>query len=229
MTSIIFDAGPIITLTTNNLLWLLAELKKSYRGDFIITSSVHHELIDRPLSSKKFKFEALQVMKCVEDGILKVVDDSDIRQETVRLLDIANRIFTAHGNYLRIVHYAEISSIAAAIKLNSGVFALDERTTRLLIENPSALKSILEDHLHTKIKVDEKNLEEFSKAVKGIRAIRSVELITVAFEKGILDKFLPPPPNQKRVLLESVLWGAKLNGCAVSSREIDRILEMEDV
>ncbi|HLC64582.1 MAG TPA: hypothetical protein VJI46_00490 [Candidatus Nanoarchaeia archaeon] len=229
MSSIVFDTGPIITLTTNNLLWLLEEMKKYYKGDFIITSSVHHELIDRPLASKKFKFEALQVMKCIDDGTLKVIDDSETRVVTVHLLDLANKSFVARGNYMRIVHYAEISSLAAAIKMNSDAFIVDERTTRMIIENPERLRSLFEERLNTKIKVEEDNLAEFRKAAKNIKPIRSVELITVAFEKGLLDKFLPPPPNQKKILLESVLWGAKLNGCAVSTQEIDNILEIEDV
>ena len=70
MRSIVFDTGPIISLTTNNLLWLLEPLKKKYKGHFHITSDVKRELIDRPLQTKKFKFEALQVMHIIKKGIL---------------------------------------------------------------------------------------------------------------------------------------------------------------
>ncbi len=226
MSSLIFDTGPIISLTTNNLLWILDELKKKYKGDFIITSSVHHELIDRPLESKKFKFEALQVMKSVDDGILTVLDDAELRNTTIELLDLANRSFMTNNNYLRIVQFAEMSSIAAALHVNADAFVVDERTSRLLIENPKVLEKIFAQHLHTDVQVEMKNLMAFKNKIKSIKVIRSVELVTVAFEKGLLDRYLPPIPNKKRVLLESVLWGVKLNGCAVSEKEIDGILSM---
>lgn len=57
--------------------------------------------------------------------------------------------------------------------------------------------------------------------------IRSVELVTIAYELGMLDKYLPNAPDPKKTLLDSVLWGVKLNGCAVSKHEIEQILRME--
>ncbi|MFC1768807.1 hypothetical protein ACFLZX_03515 [Nanoarchaeota archaeon] len=227
MSSIVFDTGPIITLTTNNLLWLLEEMKKHYDGDFVITSSVHRELIDRPLTTKKFKFEALQVLRCVKDNVLTVLDDKKFRNEVMSLLDIANNSFFARGKPMRIVHYAEISSLVAAMKLKADAFVVDERTTRLLIENPPNLKKVVERHLHMDVKLNSKKFSEFKKKVKDIKPIRSIEMITVAFEMGLLDKYLPPMEDSKKVLLQSLLWGSKLNGCAVSTAEIDRIVALE--
>ena len=43
MRSIIFDTGPIISLVTNNMLWLLEPLKKQFKGEFYITKSVKKE------------------------------------------------------------------------------------------------------------------------------------------------------------------------------------------
>ena len=61
MKSLIFDAGPIISLATNNLLWILEPLKNKFDGKFYLTDAVKRELVDRPLETKKFKFEAIQV------------------------------------------------------------------------------------------------------------------------------------------------------------------------
>lgn len=47
------------------------------------------------------------------------------------------------------------------------------------------------------------------------------------YEFGLLDKFLTRIPEARKNLLESVLWGVKLNGCAVSREEIEDILKME--
>ena len=56
MKSLVFDAGPIITLTMNNLLWLLNPLKNNFKGEFYLSAAVKEELIDRPLQTKKYKF-----------------------------------------------------------------------------------------------------------------------------------------------------------------------------
>ena len=62
-----------------------------------------------------------------------------------------------------------------------------------------------------------------------MKVIRSVELVTVAYENGILDRFITKIPDAKKNLLESVLWGVKLNGCAVSKDEIEQIIRIEAV
>ena len=227
MKSMVFDAGPIISLAMNDLLWLLEELKKSFKGEFYISVTVKEELVDKPLSTKKFKFEALQVLKCINDGILTVITNDEIKKTTLHLLDLANNSFKAYNNPIRIVHQGEIEGLASSLFLESGAFVVDERTTRILIENPKRLWDILKNSLHTKIDVNENNLSEFQSITKATNVIRSVELVTVAYELGLLNKYLANIENPKRTLLESVLWGVKLNGCAVSRREIDEIIKLE--
>ena len=226
MKSIIFDAGPIISLATNNLLTILPPLKKKYSGKFYITESVKRELVDHPMETKKFKFEAIQIERLLEDSILEVIDSDFIRNETPRLLDMSNKIFSAYKNYMKIVHYAEVSVIAAAIEQKSDAIVIDEKTTRLLMENPKLMMEILRKTLHTSVSLNESNLKEFRNSVKGIRAIRSVELVTIAYEHGFLDEYITKMPDARKNLLESVLWGVKLNGCAVSKDEISQIIRL---
>ena len=228
MKSLIFDAGPVISLATNNLLWILEPLKKEFEGKFYITEPVKRELIDRPLETKKFKFEAIQVEKLIEKGILEVIDNSFIREKTPIFLNTTNEIFKAYNNYyMRIVHFAEISVIAAAISLNADAIVIDEKTTRFLIENPKMIVEILKKTLHTPISINENNLKEFKNTVKDIKAIRSIELVTIAYEHGLLDNYITKIPDARKNLLESVLWGVKLNGCAVSKEEIEQIVRLE--
>ncbi len=227
MKSLIFDAGPIISLATNNLLSLLAPLKQEFNGKFYITKAVKRELVDRPLETKKFKFEAIQVERLIENQVLEIVDNNFIREKTSRLLDTANGIFKAYNNDIKIVHYAEISVITAALSLNSNAVVLDEKTTRFLIENPRMILEILKKTLHTPISINENNLKEFKNTTRGIKAIRSIELVTVAYERGLLDNYITNMPDARKKLLESVLWGVKLNGCAVSEEEIEQIVRLE--
>ena len=225
MKAIVFDSGPVISLTVNNLLGLLTSLKERYNGCFSITDSVRKELIERPLETKKFKFEALQVLRCIKFDVLTVHESP--RDLTIKLLDLANKAYIAKGNCVQVVHYAEMSSLAAAILNEADAFVVDERNTRLLLEEPERLAEILSRRLHTEKKVNKKNLDELRRLAKGIRLIRSVELITVSFEMGLLDKYVVDIPNARKTLLEAVLWGVKLNGCSVSEEEIDEILKIE--
>ncbi|MBI2559492.1 hypothetical protein HYW20_09280 [Candidatus Woesearchaeota archaeon] len=227
MKSLIFDAGPVISLATNNLLWVLKPLKKDFNGKFYITEPVRKELVDRPLETKKFKFEAIQVERLIEDGVLDVIDNGFIRETTPRLLNTANQIFRAYNSNMKIVHFAEMSVIAAAISLNADAIAIDEKTTRFLIENPRMIIDILKKTLHTSIGINENNLKEFKNNVRRIKAIRSIELVTIAYERGILDSYITKIPDARKNLLESVLWGVKLNGCAVSKDEIEQIVKIE--
>ena len=227
MKSLIFDAGPVISLATNNLLSILEPLKKKFNGKFYLTESVKRELVDRPFEIKKFKFEAIQVEKLIEDEILEIIDTSFIRQETPKLLELANSIFKAFNHDMHIVHFAEMSVIASAIDLKADAVVLDEKTTRLLIENPRMIFEILKRSLRTPISINESNLKEFRNKVTNMKTIRSVELVTLAYEQGFLDKYITRIPNPKKSLLESVLWGVKLNGCAISREEIDQIITTE--
>jgi len=227
MKSLVFDTGPIISLATNNLLWVLEPLKNRFKGSFLITPGVKYELIDRPLKTKKFKFEALQVLQVIHKGIIEVMNDRTIKKKAHQLSDIANRIFYAHNHSITIVHLGEIGGIVAALHLNAPAFVIDERTTRLLIENPKKLTDILRHKLHTKISVHQRNLKLLLSKVKGIRLLRSFELVIIAYELGLLDKYLLKIPSPKRTLIEAILWGVKLNGCAVSQKEINQVVKLE--
>ena len=227
MKSLVFDAGPIISLAINDLLWLLEPLKKRFKGDFYISRAIKTEIVDKPLTTKRFKFGAIKVLHYIENKTITLVDNREIREKTELLLELANNSFMAHAQPINIVHYGEISGIAAALFNNSEAYIVDERTTRLLIENPNKLKNILRHTLHTDIKINHDKLRKFQEITKNIRIIRSVELVVIAYELGLLNKYLANIPHPKKTLLESVLWGVKLNGCAVSKRELEQILKME--
>ncbi|MCK5025801.1 MAG: hypothetical protein KAS15_04370 [Nanoarchaeota archaeon] len=227
MKNIVFDTGPIITLSLNNLLWLLEPLKKKANARFIIPDAVKVELIDRPLKTKKFKFEAMRTTRYIRNKILEIKGGEDIEELTTELLELANHCFKAKGQWIKIVHYAEIEALALAIKLKARVIVIDERTTKQLMENPKKLKETLARKLHTSIHVNKNYLKRFLEKTKGIKTLRSVELVTIAYEIGLLDKYLADIPEARRNLLDSVLWGVKLSGCAVSTREIDQIIKIE--
>ena len=228
MRTIVFDTGPIISLAMNNLLSVISKLKNSFNGEFYITPAVKKEAIDRPLESKKFKFEAIQVFKELQNGSFKIYPNN-MDQIAEELLKIANNTFKAQGNYIQIVHYAEMEVVAAAITLGANAVVIDERTTRLLIENPILIKERLEKKLHVNVEINKENLNEIKKRLQGMIVLRSVELVTIAYEKGYLNDYVLKEVKQPRKeLLTAVLWGVKLSGCSVSEDEIDNLLRFEN-
>jgi hypothetical protein len=231
MKKIIFDSGPIISLTTNNLLFILEELKKKSEIEFYITPAVRRELVEKPLSTKRFKFEALQVLRFINKGVIKVFEHDLLKEKTMECLDLANNIFSAQESLMAIVHYPDMESIVAAKLLEADAVVMDERTTRVLVESPAKLEALLESKLHTDVTINNEKLERFKNCTGDILVIRSFEIVTIAFEKGILDKYRPEniidDASSNATLLESVLWGVKLNGCAVSEQEINTIIGIE--
>ncbi|PLW79888.1 hypothetical protein C0585_05530 [Candidatus Woesearchaeota archaeon] len=225
--SIIFDSGPLISLSTNNLLWVLGHLKEKFEGEFFITNAVKRECVNRPLETKKFKFEALQLLRQIEKENLKIYN-GDFHDEILKYLDIVNNVFFGHDNPIKIVHYAEMEVLIAALKAGSNKVVIDERTTRLLIENPMKIKDRLEKKLHTKIDVDKNNLDILKKKFGNMKVLRSTELVIIAYEIGLLNEYvIKEVKNSREELLEGVLWGLKLKGCSIREDEISEMVKIE--
>jgi hypothetical protein len=228
---IVFDSGPIISFATNNLLSTLERLKEHYPGKFILPESVKAELVDEPLKTKRFMFEALQVQRLISKGVFEILEDDDTKELTLEILNLANSSFSAKSRQVKLVHYAEIASIAAARLLEAEAVVIDERVTRELIENPGNIPVLMEKRLHMPVFADNNSLALLRKYSSGIKLIRSVELIFVAAEKGLLDRYVAPGEEQvipeiRQKLLESVLWGLKMNGCSINSKEIDALIAL---
>src|SRR3989344_2325836 len=115
-----FDAGPIISLVMSRVAWILPELKKKFGGKFYITPAVQKELVERPLSVKRYEFEALQVMKFIREGVLEVY--TNVPQKKVQELQLlANTSFSIAGKSMDIIQSGEMESVASALQLKAAV------------------------------------------------------------------------------------------------------------
>jgi len=219
--TIFFDAGPIITLVMARLAWILPPLKKQFGGEFYITPAVKYELIDRPLTVKRFQFEALEVSKMVREGLIKIypsVNDSEVS----KIKKLVNGSFSMRGRNMDVLQEGEVQSITAAKNINSSI-VMDERTLRLLIENNKRMKSLLERRFHGKVVANLDRINKFSNEFKQVNIIRSVELIGIAFKMGLLDDYILKRRNGTDILLNAVLYAARYNGCAVTDHEIEEL------
>ncbi len=222
MKALIFDTSSIITIVTNDLLWLVKPLKQIFQGEFYIPNSVKIELVDKPFATKMFKLEAIMMNKAISEGEFLVNPQLNVDE----LLSHVNSIYNVKGRNLHIVDRGEVEALALVLRLQADAYVVDERTMRLLIEDPYVLKRILEKKLHMRIDINKKLVKEFLDIVKGIKVIRSIELVIMAYEKGLLNKYVTVGSTELD-LLDGLLWGLRLRGCSISNEEIDSILKFE--
>lgn len=217
---IFFDTGPIISLVTSRMSFILPEIKKQYNGRFYITPAVKLELIDRPLTMNRYKFEALQVLKLIKDGVLELYED--VPKPTVRkLITLANSSFYADGKSLDVLQEGEVEAVACALKMEADAVIVDERALRWFIEDSGELKGLLSSRFQKQITTNEANIKEFSSMLKDVSIFRSIELACVAYKMGLFEGYKPNLRNANTVLLDALLWTVKSNGCAVSEEELE--------
>ncbi|MEK6833301.1 MAG: hypothetical protein AABY32_04585 [Nanoarchaeota archaeon] len=223
--AIIFDAGALISLSINGLLNELRKLKGIFKGSFLITEQVKAEVIDKPLKIKEFELEALKVQQLLDDKVLEMADsyginNSLISKKTEEILNIANSLFMSSNIKMNIMQLGEASCLALSNILSEkgveNIIAIDERTTRMLVEKPENLKELLERKTHAKIILLKKDFQYF----KNFKIIRSVELMYVAWKKNLIDL-------KKGDVLDAVLYALKFKGCSVSDEEIDEIKKLK--
>jgi len=222
--AIVFDSSTLINFTMNGLLEEFGELKKGFDGKFLVTKEVIAEIIDKPMTIKRFKLEALKIKKMLAEKILEMpsavgIGDNQISEMTNEIKNKANNIFFGRGNAIQIIHSGESSCLALSALLNEkkidNVISVDERTTRMLGEKPENLSMLLQKKLHTEIKPKKENFAFFKK----FKFIRSAELIYVAYKKGIVKL-------KNHDILDALLYALKFNGCSISDEEIYEIEKM---
>ncbi len=219
---IIFDSSCLISFSMNGLFDEIRKLKQSFGGKFIITPAVKEEIIDYPLKVKRFELEALRLKKLVDEGVLESpislgIKLLELRKEAEKILRIANETFYGPSRNVKIIDLGEASCLALSKMLNQkkikNIIAVDERTTRVLGEKPENLRKLFERKLHIPVKARKDNFGFF----KGMRFIRSAELIYVAYKKGLVNV-------QNGNLLEALLYAMKSKGCSISADEIKEIV-----
>lgn len=220
--AIIFDASTLITFSMNGLIDEIMALKKIFKGKFLITNDVKREVIDKPLTIKRFELEALRIKQLLDEKVLEMpsslgLDDNKISQETREFKNAANSIFIGRRKKIKLIDSGEASCLALSRMLDKknvkNVLAIDERTLRMLCEKPENLKKLMEKKLHTKLIANTDNYKIF----KGFKIIRSSELVYVSYKKGLIRLKKGP------LVLDALLYAVKFKGCSISGDEIREI------
>ena len=127
-------------------------------------------------------------------------------------MKVANMTFKTKKKYVHLIDKGESAVLALSNLIPPNLIVIDERTTRILCENPENLRKLFEKKLHTPITANKKNYSHF----KGYKVIRSTELAYIAYKKGLFDIKDPRA-------LEAMLYGLKYKGCSISEAEIEEI------
>ena len=131
------------------------------------------------------------------------------------VMNAANNMYFARGKPLRLVQQGETEMVALSKTLGVEYILIDERTA-MLIEAPLKLKEHLETEFKANVMVNKDNLKELSSRISRFQALRSSELVMLAYEKGYFKNF----EKLQREALEAALYKIKYSGCAISFDEI---------
>jgi hypothetical protein len=225
MKYLIFDAGPLINFSMNGLLDSFEKLKQTFKGEFLITKEVKKEIIDHPKTVKRFELGAIRLEQLYNKGVFKL---AEINQEEVdelrrlrdNFLQKANSMFKTKKREVHLLDKGECAALALSTilkrKNNEDIpLVIDERTTRILCENPENLKKLMEKKLHTSIKANTSSYDLF----KGFKIIRSTELAYMIHKKGLFKLDHPKA-------FEAIVYGLKFKGCSISEKEVQALSRM---
>ncbi|MFA5930439.1 MAG: hypothetical protein WC861_06165 [Candidatus Micrarchaeia archaeon] len=231
--SIVCDSSSLISLTDSCFVHAIYFLKKKFGGKFIIPPSVERECVEQPMHIRNYALHAIRLKRAIAENMIDVVEAkgqpeaapkgkmaladkgaTDRGAEEIRF--IANNIFSAEGTPLKLLHAGEADVLALALELGVDNILMDERTTRMLVEDPEALRQHLESELGRQIGINDEKMSAFSRATRRLRFFRSTELLLLAYEKGYFADY----GELEREAVEASLYKLKYSGCAIGFGEI---------
>ena len=218
---IIVDSSSLITISDNCIMKIVKNVAELEKISFIIPESVYIESVENPLHIRRYELNAIRIRDAVAEGYLKVVTSTSATREWMeRLIKGTATMVRSNGKQLRLLQWGETETLGLLKELNSKILLIDERTTRMLIENPAGLASILSRRHGREVTLDREKMKWFLANFADTKIIRSVELIALAYEDGAMHSEL----HKSKQALEAALYAAKFSGCAVSEAEIQEYL-----
>tara|TARA_Y100000310_G_C20700355_1_gene829150 strand:+ start:5663 stop:6343 length:681 start_codon:yes stop_codon:yes gene_type:complete len=221
MKKIVVDSSSLITMSSSCILKMMKHLAEKENIKFMIPESVYYESVERPLKIKRFELNAVRIRSAVQSGYMETVKTTPHIKKTMNELStVTANICSANGKKLRLINLGEAETLALMKEIDSRILLIDERTTRMLIEEPENVMSFLERRHKCKVTLNKGEMSNFRNFFNEIRVIRSVELIALAYEDGAFEQEIP----KSKQALEAALFAAKYAGCSVSGSEIKEFL-----
>jgi len=217
---IVFDSGILISFSETCNLSLFKPLKDSI-GEFIITKNVEFECVRKVENIMRFKLSAIRIAREIKDNVFKVTPISNELQDlTNKIMYLTNNMVLVRKQPIKIIQAGEAESLALLGLTDADCLAVDERTTRMLVEQPHALIDIFKRKYDTNdVRLDEEKYLEFRKIIGPVSVLRSVDLFAYAHKHDLLSCDFKSPENVK-----AAMYALKIKGCSVSFQEIDEYI-----
>ncbi|VVB65754.1 Uncharacterised protein [Candidatus Gugararchaeum adminiculabundum] len=215
--SLVCDSSSLISLAESCFVKVFYMLADHSKGRFLLPSGVEYECISYPLQSKNHALSAVRLKRAVNDGKFSVVDTGQLQHLTDEIRNAGNSVFLLRGHPLKIIQQGECEMLALAHAAGLRYCLIDERTTRMLVEDPKGVKEHLAAEFHTRIDLDHRALFTFQQYTKGIAFIRSCELVARAYELGYFENY----GEIKNSAFEAAMNKVKISGCSIMSQEVD--------
>ena len=210
------DSSTLIALAETGTLDALAFLKKQNGARFFVPPAVVFESIEHPEQIQRFAFSAFRIEKALKDGWIERTPSRTAPSKTQEILQYANAVFSVNGQNLKVLHQGEAEALAAYKEMQSNAILVDEKTTRLFIEDAGLLQQSLEQEYRGRIKINQKALDALKRMLQGMNAIRSTEILAIAFEHGYFDGFGP----NADAAFHSALYAVRNAGCSITTHEL---------
>ncbi|MDO8625476.1 MAG: hypothetical protein Q7R47_05315 [Candidatus Diapherotrites archaeon] len=222
MTAIVFDSSVLISISEKCFLRVLRRFGEKNNVRFLVPESVFEETVIRPQSIRRFELNAVRLKSAVADGWLELVpSSSSTRAHYSNIAQWSNHLFFVDNRPLELLHLGELEALAVYKDRKADALAIDERTCRMMLEDPGRLRSLISKRQDQKIDVDTSNLKNFSDFFGKPVVVRSCDLLALAFRQGLFADDLV----SSRQGIEAALWAVKFAGCAVSGLEIDQFVK----
>jgi len=221
-TKIVLDSSSLISLADTCNIDALAFLKQKAGLEFAISPAVRQEIIAIPSKVKSLEFSALRIRKLVEEGTVKVESAGGLDVKTREITDAANRLYFVGGKPLRLIHEGEAESLALAGAIGAKVLAIDEKTTRLIVEDPMKLKEMVASEYAEKLVFEMPAYQKFRSLIPPLVIMRSAELLALAAKRG----FFKPFASHEEEAFHASINSLRAAGCSLAQEEIKQYAEI---
>ncbi len=212
MKTLVFDSSSLISLSESCIVSTLRFLKNKTGARFIAPESVFEESVGRPSKIKQYGFSAVRIKRLFFEGVMeRVVVDGRL---TEKVLSLANNLFYVGRVPLELIHLGEAECLAYAHNTNGMV--IDEKTLRLLVEDPNKLRGLLKGEYGGRLVINEERLVEWQSLARGIKILRSAELVGVAAKQGYFKKF----EDDEGFAYKSAIYALRGFGCSLTNDEM---------
>lgn len=219
---IVFDSSSLISLSSSCLFNAMGKMFNELGLQGVISRAVELESVINPLKVKRLELSATRIKHGIDQGWITVVGLNKKEQlEANKLMLKANNCFYTSTGSIALFHRGEAEALLLTEKRRAIALAVDERTTRMFLEEPERLRRLIERRQERRIQKNQRLINELLERFKELKIVRSSELVALAFEKGFLEQEI----GLGKKALEAALYSLKYQGCALSSTEIEEFVE----